>query len=380
MTINYQLIDTKSKLEAFVDEIAQAKSISVDMEADSMHHFKEQICLIQMAANGSHALIDPLAVEDLSVLKPLFADPGIEKIFHGADYDIRSFYRDFKIEVNHLFDTQIAAVCAGDKETGLEALLRSRLGISITKKYQKKDWSMRPLPEGMLQYAIMDVSCLFDLASALKQDLEVMGRRPWVEEECENLTQVRYDENSLNPLFLKVKGAGRLKPKYLAALEAILAFRKSIAEKKNRPLFKIINDRSLMGIVQSMPGDISELERLGILSGKQLSMYGAGLLKSLGRIKQMDPSEYPVYPKRKASNRYSLQVARRVDILKAWRDKKARELDLPEGWVCNKKNLTAIADLNPVKPEDFQKIPELTQWRGREFGQEMISALNKNRS
>ena len=379
MTINYQLIETRRELEAFLDEIAGAKSVSVDMEADSMHHFKERVCLIQMAANGSHALIDPLAAGDMSALKPLFADPFVEKIFHGADYDIRSFYRDFEIEVNHLFDTQIAAVCAGDRETGLEALLKSRLGISITKKYQKKDWSMRPLPEGMLQYAIMDVDRLFDLAGSLKQDLEHLGRRGWVEEECENLTRVRYNENGSNPLYLKVKGAGRLKPKSLAALEAILVFRKTIAEKKNRPLFKIINDRSLMGIAQSMPGDIHELESLGILSGKQSAMYGAGLLKSLGRVRQMDPGKYPIYPKKKATRRYSSRVARRLDILKSWRDKKARELDLPEGWVCNKKNLIAIAELNPEKPEELKHIAELTQWRGQEFGQEMISALNQNR-
>ena len=134
-----------------------------------------------------------------------------------------------------------------------------------------------------------------------------------------------------------------------------------------------------MGIAQSMPGDINELEHLGILSGKQLAMYGAGLLKSLTRAKHMDPAEYPVYPKRKASRPYSLRVARHLEILKAWRDKKSRELDLPEGWVCNKKNLIAIAELNPVKSEDFEKIPELTQWRGTEFGEEIISALNKNR-
>ena len=85
--------------------------------------------------------MDPLSFDDLSPLSPGFADPNIRKVFHGADYDIRSLYRDFDIEVNSLFDTQIAARFLGIKETSLGHLLKERLGVLVEKKYQKRDWS-----------------------------------------------------------------------------------------------------------------------------------------------------------------------------------------------------------------------------------------------
>ncbi len=146
MGTNYKIIDTVAGLEKAVRTLEKGKAVAVDMEADSMYHFKEKVCLIQMATKKSSILIDPLHVKDLSSLKPLFSDPDIKKIFHGADYDVRSLFRDFTIEINNLFDTELACRFLGNEGTGLEAVLKKYLDISLNKKYQKKDWSQRPLP------------------------------------------------------------------------------------------------------------------------------------------------------------------------------------------------------------------------------------------
>ena len=119
----YQIIDSLPALKKAAAVFEREEAIAVDLEADSMHHFKEKVCLIQMASAKLNLLVDPLLIMDMSPLQPLFSNRKIKKIFHGADYDIRSLYRDFKIEINNLFDTQLASmffrhpgnqfVCAG---------------------------------------------------------------------------------------------------------------------------------------------------------------------------------------------------------------------------------------------------------------------------
>ena len=100
---NYNIIDTVDALKNLARTIDKEKAIGVDLEADSMYHFKEKVCLIQMAAPGLNVVIDPLVVKDLSPLKPIFKRRRVCKIFHGADYDVRSLYRDFGIVINNLF-------------------------------------------------------------------------------------------------------------------------------------------------------------------------------------------------------------------------------------------------------------------------------------
>ena len=124
--ISYKMINSRSKLEDFVRTIENEKAVGVDLEADSMYHFKEKVCLVQMAAANINVVIDPLIVKDLSPLKPIFARRDICKIFHGADYDVRSLYRDFRITIHNLFDTELASRFLGVPETGLEAVLKKK--------------------------------------------------------------------------------------------------------------------------------------------------------------------------------------------------------------------------------------------------------------
>ena len=209
-TSAYRFINTPADLKRFVERISRETILAVDLEADSMFHFQEKVCLLQMAGNGENAVIDPLVVKDLSPLSPIFRDEGICKVFHGSDYDVRSLYRDFSIEVNNLFDTQLASMFLGERETSLGAVVSKRFGIQLDKRYQKKDWSRRPLPEGMIEYAASDVFHLIPLAHLIMNELAEKNRLHWVEEECAYLSDVRPVENGSQPLFLRFRGAGRL--------------------------------------------------------------------------------------------------------------------------------------------------------------------------
>jgi ribonuclease D len=171
MRSNYKIINTAAGLEKAVRTLEKARAVAVDMEADSMYHFQVKVCLLQMATEKLTIVVDPLQVKNLFPLKPLFSNPDVKKIFHGADYDVRSLFRDFSIEINNLFDTELACRFLGIKETGLEAVMEKYLNISLDKKYQKKDWSKRPLPKEMIDYAVGDVNYLLKLAKVCEKEL-----------------------------------------------------------------------------------------------------------------------------------------------------------------------------------------------------------------
>jgi ribonuclease D len=371
---DYQMVDTAAGLEKAAGALEKEKVIAVDLEADSMYHFKEKVCLIQLATEKTSVVVDPLQVKNFSPLSPLFSNPDIKKIFHGADYDVRSLYRDFKIKINNLFDTELACRFLGIKETGLKAVLKMFFEINIEKKYQKKDWSKRPLPEEMVEYASKDVIYLLPLAKILIDKLEEIDRLSWVLEECNVLSKVRPVLPDEAPLFLKFKGAGRLKSKSLAVLEALLQYRKSVAEKKDKPLFKIIGNDSIMKIATARPVMLRSLKGGKALSGRQISMYGNDLIQVVAGALKITERGLPVYP-RKTVLPMSSEVLERIKVLKSWRDSKARALDMDSGMLCNNALITAIAVKNPEDKKSMGTIKEMKNWQNTAFGKEIITVL-----
>jgi ribonuclease D len=376
MGSNYKIIDTEAGLEKAVSILENTKTVAVDMEADSMYHFQVKVCLVQMATEKSTIVVDPLQVKNLSPLKPLFSNPDIKKIFHGADYDVRSLFRDFSIEINHLFDTELACRFLGIKETGLEAILEKYLNINLDKRCQKKDWSQRPLPQEMIDYAAGDVKYLLKLAQVCEKELEKKCRLAWVLEECNCLSKVRPVLSDEEPLFLKFKGAGRLKSKSLAVLEALLQFRKGVAEKKDKPLFKIIGNDSMMKIATAKPVTLRRLKGINALSEKQIHMYGNDLIAVVAGALKIPDSKLPVYPKKKALV-LPYEIPKRIKALKSWRASKVRALEIDPGIICNNALITSIAIQNPVDKRSLDKIKEMRNWQKQEFGREIITLLKR---
>lgn len=372
---DFEYIATPEALAVFAENVRHIQMMAVDLEADSMFHYQERVCLIQVAANGRHVVIDPLQLNDLSALKPLFTDTGILKIFHGADYDIRSLFRDFGIVVYNLFDTQLACMFLGVKETGLDAVVSDRFGVELNKKYQKRDWSQRPLPIEMATYAALDVAYLIPLAKALLDELKRKGRLEWVREHCELLSQVRPQNNGDNPLYLRFKGAGRLTPRQLAALEALLQLRDTVARHKNRPWFKIMSNTALLSIATSMPASVKRLKASGALSNKQMEMYAQEIISVIKSVRRLPRSELPQYPRHK-SPRLSPRVPRRVKALRTWRDRNAAQLKLDPALVLNKALIRDIAIRKPADMRELADVSGIYKWQIDAFGEQIIKALH----
>jgi ribonuclease D len=371
--ISFEWIETPSRLEEAARILGQAEIIGADLEADSMHHYFEKVCLLQIATESVSYIVDPLAVRDLSALRPVFSNPRLRKVFHGADYDIRSLYRDFQIKVENLFDTQLACLFLGLRETSLEALLRNRFQVNLNKKFQQADWSQRPLSPEMVEYAAMDGRYLIPLARALEKELEEKGRLSWVEEECQFLSKVRFLPPSQEPLYLRVKGASLLDPRSLAVLGALLEFRKAQAEKSDLPPFKVLGKEALLELAMKKPLRLEEMETEKILSGKLIHRYGTRLLQEIHRAMAIPGEDLPVYP-RKTRTDLPSPARKRVKALKNWRDKRAKDLGMEPGILLNNALINDLALKDPQSIKEMEEIPGLRKWRLNHFGQEILAA------
>lgn len=369
---SYEWIETYSRLEKVVRILGQAKIIGVDLEADSMYHYFEKVCLLQISTESASYLIDPFALGDLSSLRPVFSNPRIRKVFHGADYDIRSLYRNFQIEVENLFDTQAACRFLGLRETSLETLLRSRFHVELNKKYQRADWSERPLSPGMVEYAAMDGRYLIPLARLLEKELAEKNRLTWVEDECIILSKVRFKPPTHAPLYLKVKEASRLDSRSLAVLAALLEFREAQARELDLPPFKVFRNEALLELAKKKPLCLDELKTGGLLSRLQCERYGVRVLQEIHRALAIPEEDLPVYP-RETRPDLSTSVRKRIQKLKTWRDTRAKELGLEPGILLNNVLINAVALKTPKSIKDLGEIPGLRKWQEDHFGEEILS-------
>jgi ribonuclease D len=370
----YILVEKDADLHRLMPKLQGEAAIGVDLEADSMFHYQEKVCLVQIATERLNLLIDPLSVRDLSPLAPVFADRRVRKVFHGADYDIRSLYRDFNIEVHSLFDTQIAARFLGIREISLASLLHEYFHISSDKKYQKKDWSQRPLPEPMMQYAVQDICYLNMLASILEEELKKRGRLFCVEEECDLLSGVRANSTKADPFFTSFKGAARLDPRSLAVLENLLRFRDQLARRRDCPHFKVLGNQPILEIAQRKPLSRADLGGIKGLSARQIDQMGEGLIQQIREALRLPESGLPAYP-RKAWQRLRSREGARVEALKGWRDRTGNQWGVDPAVICTNAQIREIAIANPRKPQDMKSIKEIRNWQMKLFGRDICRVL-----
>src|SRR5881392_2018655 len=158
-----QLAELLSLIEA-VDRVA------VDTEADSLHCYREKLCLLQISLPGRDSIVDPLADVDLAPLRATLERSEI--VLHGADYDLRMLRRGLDFVARRIFDTLIAARLLGIREFSLAALVKRYFGLELPKGSQKANWAHRPLPARMVEYAINDVHYLLALAEKLEAELD----------------------------------------------------------------------------------------------------------------------------------------------------------------------------------------------------------------
>jgi ribonuclease D len=366
---------TAGQVAALGERLRGVRAIALDTEADSLHHHREKVCLIQVATDAGEALlVDPLAVHPLDPLAPALADPDVVKVLHGADYDVTSLKRDFGFRIVRVFDTMIASRFLGLPEVGLQAVLRNELGVTVSKSSQKDDWSVRPLTPLQEQYALADVRHLLPLYERLSGKLRAQGRLAWVEEESAAVAALEPVRRRREPDgWLRVKGARRLPPRQQAVLRELHDWREDLAEATDVPAFRIISPQALLALAQTPPLEAQQVLRTPGLP-RLAKQRAHELVAAAARGRALPEHRLPRLP-REQRPVIAPAVTRRIDALRAWRTDAAKRLALDVSLVLPQRLLEKVAEAAPSDAAGLGQVEGLRQWRVRELGAEMVRAL-----
>src|SRR5437899_9858030 len=341
-SLRSRLIATDAQLTELLKKFDAADRVAIDIEADSLHSYREKLCLIQIsvpaavnAGGYNDFIVDPLAGLDLESLRRALEPREI--VLHGADYELRMLRRGLNFTAHRIFDTMIAARLLGIREFSLAALVKRYFGLDLPKGSQKANWARRPLPARMAEYAINDVRYLLSLAEKLEAELDRHQRRDWLRQSCQRaIEQVAVARVRKQDEFWRIRGSGSLKPQAAAVLRALWQWREKEAEMVDRPPFHILqNEKLLDAAVGFASGSVPDY--------KHFSSRRRQAFREAARIALAAPeSDWPVLPRR-FGTRPSVETVRRTEELLRRRDKSAEEVGSAPSVVAPRNTLAARA-------------------------------------
>jgi ribonuclease D len=365
-------VATPANLQRMIADLSNCKILAVDTESNSLYAYHEKVCLIQFSTGEVDYLVDPLALEDLSLLSPIFSNPAIEKIFHAAEYDLISMKRDFGFKFCNIFDTMLAGRVLARAELGLAAMLNANFGVETDKRYQRANWGKRPLPAEQLAYARLDTHYLIPLRHRLRKALEQNGRLLLAQEDFDRLCSVsqQVHENGLSR-FWRIVGKNDVTPQQVAVLYALYEYREEQAEARNLPVFKVIGNKTLLEMAQTQPRARDALSWVSGMTPRQVRIHGDGVLEAVERGLCAKP------PQRSSRPQTSGQLLIRLDNLRDWRKKTARAKGVESDIIMPRDILELIAKKNPKNPNELKKIMCDLPWRFEQYYQDILQVLSR---
>jgi ribonuclease D len=368
------LITDPQSLQALAERLRRAPRVALDTEAASFHRYIDRVYLLQASSDGESALIDPLAVDDLTPIGRLLADPALEVIFHDADYDLRILHRDYGFVGRRIWDTRVAAQLCGEPAFGLSALLEKNFGVRLSKQLQRADWSERPLTDAMIAYAAADTAYLPALRDRLAEQLAALGRTHWADEEFLRLEAVRWNPRAgEGEEFLAMKGAKALRPPQLAVLRALWDWRNTRARELDRAPFRVLGNDVLLALAREAPETGDAMRRVRGVPESIARRHGLELLEVIGGARATPESEWPRV-ERRPRERPDPALEERVARLKALRTQRATAVALDPGLVCPNGTLTAIARMQPRMAAALDAVPDLRRWQREILGDAAVLA------
>ncbi|HYC32540.1 MAG TPA: ribonuclease D [Gemmatimonadales bacterium] len=368
-------IETLPELEGLVARLGTEPLLAVDTEAASFHRYKDRVYLLQISSRTETAVVDPLAVGTLEPLAALLADRGVELVFHDADYDLRLLDREYGLRATSLFDTRIAAQLLNEPGIGLAALLEKHFGVKLDKRFQRADWSARPLSSPMLEYAASDTRYLPALRDILREQLRARGRLGWAEEEFGLLEEIRGGpSDGAEPGWLRLKGAKALRPRELAVLRELWEWREGVAQRSDRATFRVLNNEPMLLMARQPPADAAGLKGVPGIGGGQIERFGKEILAAVRRGMDLPEGSLPKI-ERAPRRPPDPAVEARLERLKATRNRLATEYDLAPGVLCPNGTLEAIAKIHPRNVDELARIGGMRRWQLAEFGEQLLKAL-----
>ena len=360
------IVQTASQLSEFCQQIQHAPEIFLDTEFVSEGRYYAELGTIQVAAGDQVALIDPLAVRDLSPFFALLVDPNITKVFHAAGQDLMIFYRLLGQPVTPIFDTQMAAALLGiDEQISFANLVERVTGERLLKAHSFTDWLRRPLSPGQVEYALDDVRYLIPVYQAMAGELAEQQRTEWAREEFRRYEDdARFRPADPRELYLRLRGVDRVSGKTLAVLRELVAWREETARARNLPVGRIARDEVLMELARRPRTRVNELREIRGMQQQQVEQFGSELIAILSR----NTFEPCLGVKRQASLPTSLEPT--VDFLALCLRSLAGAKAVSPGMVATRSDLTAL-----IQAGDKADVPLMRGWRRNAIGEDLLATL-----
>jgi ribonuclease D len=358
----YTYVDSDGAMHEMLAWMAPAHRLAIDIEADSLYHYHEKVCLAQLTVRGRNFVVDPLAKLDPGLFLAALADQTL--VLHGADYDLRMLRNSFGFRPKAgVIDTMMAAQLLGCEKLGLSSLVEQFSGRTFSKGGQKSDWSRRPLSPAQLRYAVDDTRYLEPLADRLLAELSRLGRRHWLEQGCVAAIEATVSDREADPdRQWRIKGVWDLTRSQAAFARELWRWRELEAQRADRPPFKILGDAALLELAtwaESHP-------RAGLAQAPKLprDFHGArleSLREAIHRAGSLGPADWPEPRLRHSGGRQSPREG--FGRLHADVARLAADMGLQPSVIAPRTALVEISRLRPTDAAGIQQAGRLLRWQ-----------------
>jgi len=366
-------ITSVDQLNDFCSRLHSSEVLAVDTEFVRERTYFHKVGLIQVAGKNECAAIDPILLDDLSPLLEILKDPNKTKVFHAARQDLEILVRLCGQVIPPVFDTQIAAALVGwGSQISFAKLIQKALGKRIHKTETYTDWCRRPLSQNQIQYAIDDVRYLMPAYESLLEKLKQLNRSNWMKGEVSN-----WEDSATFALpdpqtrYMKIKSLRSLKPRNMAVLRELAAWRERLAVTRDCLAKSIVRDETLLEIARKMPADIKDLSSIRGFYHKELGKSGKAIIESVKRGNKVPEDELPTLPE---SDGYS--TTRGIEeLLSAFVQIRSEELKIEPSVLADRKRIHSFA----THFEQSMNMDDhflLQGWRKECIGKPMLSLLN----
>lgn len=361
-------VSTKEDLAALIERIQTASVLAVDTEFHREKTYHAKLCLLQLATDDVDAIVDPLAVRDLTPLAPVLTNPDIVKVFHAAYQDIEILLASCGVTPKPLFDTQVAAGLLGfPQQIGYGALVKAICDVSLPKADSYTDWTRRPLSQTQLEYASCDVLYLPQIYRKMTEELSSSGRLDWLQHDFDHLSDPATYAVEPRESWRRVKRISSLTRRQLAVVQALAAWRETTAQRRDVPRRWVLTDEVIVEIARRVPTTPAELLEVRGLRERLTDRSVQEILMRIDLELSADPDTWPKMKKKSSSSR---DVESAVDLLQALLHLRAKQQGVATQFIASRDDLVKLAK------GEGENLPLLQGWRRDLVGQEFVDLLS----
>lgn len=352
------MIDSAARMQELCERVRDASRVGLDTEFHNERTYTARLMVIQLAFEDGCAIVDPLAIDDLTPLAQALCETTV--VGHALTSDLKILADRFDLVPSHVFDCQVAAAFLGyGMAISLADLVRELCGVRLKKSQTVSDWSARPFSEKQLEYLVDDVVHLLDMHDKLTERLREKGRYEWAMEECKLLADLDRYRSEERRMYSRIPGANRMNRRELGVLCELVKLRDRIARDRDLPLKYIMPDDVVGGLATVRPRSLEDLAQLRRLDTGTRRTLGPLILDAVRRGEALDEADLPAKFARPLGNARETLVS----LMSVLVGELAQDHELPASLLAPRASLERVAREVPKTREEFEQVLGLSHWR-----------------